>query len=1385
MDGVNHDVFLGSFQGVRASTVDACEHHNPCKHGGICISTDGGPLCECRYIDFEGVFCEQSKDPPEATFKGDEYLSYDLVQLGGQPILSTQDEISLHFKTTRPDGLLFHTGNGKDYLNLSLQDGKVALTINLGSGRLDTGIKPRDIKFNDDKWHHVLIVRAAKEVNMTVDNTFTEKWTTTGTFTMLESAKVFIGGSEAPYKLPGTGNKNNFVGCLKKVEFRADSIHLPLLKLAKDGNGLMNAVGKIAFQCSSSQSILPIAFTSSDSNLILPTWNNTESGSLSFKFRTTEPTGLMFFNGGGVIGKGDFFAMEMMEGYLYKHIDLGSGAVKLRASNRRLDDGAWHKVEILRNQRSGTITVDEELHSFETPGEAFKLELDGPLYVGGLDPSLEPYRVPPVLWTASLRKGYVGCLRDLDINGYTVDIAQFASQQDSGSIESSCHIMPPKCPQKPCLQGGTCIEGWNRYICDCSMTSFTGSTCGKPAATIHLNGHQHLSINDLGRGVSEAEEIAFRFQTKLSHAFLLATRHDSSTDRLELSLESGRLQLSVTMGMTAKTVIVGDSLNDDIWHTVMMKRMGMIITLGVDDDTPLVAEIYGSESFLDYSRLHVGAIYPSHVIPSTAPNFIGHIQQLSFNGIPYLEHILSGLYHDHVLSGTFGRKRGMLYHTISFASNNTYLILPQMKAYNEVNIYFQFRTLEPDGLIMYNAGKGKDFLAIEMVGGHVHYVFNLGHDTVVLRDTSAKALNDNLWHSVFIGRPSRTKHTLLIDDNQLATMTTDGRDIHLDLQGILFLGGVRDTMYGKLPREVEANKGYHGCLASLDLNGEATDPLNNALRTSDLVNEGCEGDNLGHPPPSNLIRSSPASLTRAGGGFGALPGSCRKDFCANNGVCKNHWLTPECDCDLTSFTGPNCADESVAYEWGSKQGLIRYYYHMDHRPDTRADVLSLGFITPLRDCVVIRVDSDAANDYIELEIVGGNIFVGYNLGTEDFAIGDLSVRVDDGKYHVIRFTRSGPNSTLQIDDNQIQAKYPYGRQLSVFNGQSQIQLGGKWNPTLSRVERPFRGVMAGLVYNGLRPLDLASKGDGRTKVQGDVRLLDIIPFDYRERNRRLFDDHKMQQTNPSNRPEPGVNDELVYGRSRCTGDDDMYYDPKCFSFDGSVGDELITPVYITPTRPPWREPKQPYNPYRPCDDDDDDCGSGFEDSEQAYTRAPSYILTTTASTTEDWLHWQSTTEAPKPLTKAPIISTSKPQIIYENYDTKYNVYDNEPEIKDPPPQNNHVSAATAPSTILVIGIIVFAMIAIVLIVVIVLKTRTSADGNFKVEEARTYHFAPPADEFTPTVNTLPAGSTIIPTSATVIRTSATTVGDSNGFYGNGNTATVKKNNGKPIREWYV
>ena len=68
--------------------------------------------------------------------------------------------------------------------------------------------------------------------------------------------------------------------------------------------------------------------------------------------------------------QGGFFAMEILDGYLYLHLDLGSGAIKLRASNRKLDEGRWHKVELIRNQRSGTVAVDEDPRTaFETPGK--------------------------------------------------------------------------------------------------------------------------------------------------------------------------------------------------------------------------------------------------------------------------------------------------------------------------------------------------------------------------------------------------------------------------------------------------------------------------------------------------------------------------------------------------------------------------------------------------------------------------------------------------------------------------------------------------------------------------------------------------------------------------------------------------------------------------------------------------------------------------------------------------------------------------------------------------------------------------------------------------------------------------------------------------------
>ena len=90
---------------------------------------------------------------------------------------------------------------------------------------------------------------------------------------------------------------------------------------------------------------------------------------------------------------------------------------------------------------------------------------------------------------------------------------------------------------------------------------------------------------------------------------------------------------------------------------------------------------------------------------------------------------------------------------------------------------------------MYNAGKASttDFFAVELVNGHIHYILNLGSGVITLKDNCTEALNDNKWHTIHIGRPSKNEHNLVVD-HLVATKRIRGGDTTLDLDGILFLG---------------------------------------------------------------------------------------------------------------------------------------------------------------------------------------------------------------------------------------------------------------------------------------------------------------------------------------------------------------------------------------------------------------------------------------------------------------------------------------------------------------------------------------------------------------------------------------------------------------------
>ncbi|XP_051472100.1 neurexin-1 isoform X33 [Apus apus] len=178
----------------------------------------------------------------------------------------------------------------------------------------------------------------------------------------------------------------------------------------------------------------------------------------------------------------------------------------------------------------------------------------------------------------------------------------------------------------------------------------------------------------------------------------------------------------------------------------------------------------------------------------------------------------------------------------------------------------------------------------------------------------------------------------------------------------------------------------------------------------------------------------------------------------------------------------------TTYIFSKGGGQITYTWPPNDRPSTRADRLAIGFSTVQKEAVLVRVDSSTGlGDYLELHIHQGKIGVKFNVGTDDISIEEINAIINDGKYHVVRFTRSGGNATLQVDNWPVIERYPAGRQLTIFNSQATIKIGGKDRG------HPFQGQLSGLYYNGLKVLNMAAENDANIVIEGNVRLVGEVP----------------------------------------------------------------------------------------------------------------------------------------------------------------------------------------------------------------------------------------------------------------------------------------------------
>ncbi|VDM99122.1 unnamed protein product, partial [Thelazia callipaeda] len=371
-----------------------------------------------------------------------------------------------------------------NYVHITLDEGAVIATSKFeGTEKriIRIASKYQSGRFDDDRWHTVTVVRTITLMTLSVDGINDEIRQYAPEIDWLVNSFSYFGGIAKEKLVPGIKVKN-FRGCLKNVTFsnfiylakftisemttdgsifaksvfklefiryEADAYLINFITLANQayGKSVIRSAGDLSLSCRKvAVSEDTLSFNSGKHFITLPKWNSMASGSLNdmlisgFQLRTQERDGLILFHGSfpSAVTGHDYIAFELIDGHLFMIINLGSGHIRLQTTAEKITDGsAWHTVTLERVGRTGTVTVDNIKTDFSTPGVSANFIVEEPIYLGAVPwPANETHSVdfyvPHSIWSANLRKGFVGCLKNIRINGISPNTAIiFQEQQKS------------------------------------------------------------------------------------------------------------------------------------------------------------------------------------------------------------------------------------------------------------------------------------------------------------------------------------------------------------------------------------------------------------------------------------------------------------------------------------------------------------------------------------------------------------------------------------------------------------------------------------------------------------------------------------------------------------------------------------------------------------------------------------------------------------------------------------------------------------------------------------------------------------------------------------------------------------------------------------------
>ncbi|CAJ1061130.1 contactin-associated protein-like 4 [Xyrichtys novacula] len=384
-------------------------------------------------------------------------------------------------------------------------------------------------------------------------------------------------------------------------------------------------------------------FDKETSYLHFPTFHGELNADISFLFKTTSSSGVFLEN----LGIKDFIRIELRaSSEVVFSFDVGNGPLEVRVETSvPLNDNRWHSVRAERNVKEASLRVDEfPAATQEAPADGhIHLQLNSQLFIGG---------------TASRQKGFLGCIRSLQLNGATLDLEERA--KITPGVRPGC---PGHCSSygSLCQNHGRCVERDNGFSCDCGPSAYTGSFCHeevsasfKSTTSIAYNLQELYEPSRNSSTVPSSiysdmtlrgENISMSFRTNQSPALLL---YINSFYREYLALlinKHDELELRYKLHSGRDVEVLGSrvmNLADGHLHSLTIRRLADAVSIQIDQNAREDFNLTSDVEFNSIKTLTLGRVQESDELDSelaglASLGFTGCLSGVRFNSISPLK----------------------------------------------------------------------------------------------------------------------------------------------------------------------------------------------------------------------------------------------------------------------------------------------------------------------------------------------------------------------------------------------------------------------------------------------------------------------------------------------------------------------------------------------------------------------------------------------------------------------------------------------------------------------------------------------------------------------------------------------------------------------------